>query len=138
MEVTMECPKCFRGRIFFNYYKTYNEYFRASNYLSNHKGEVLEDTIQLFLVYNCHTCGREFNLTFEEVERSLRKEIAKQVYEYKAAQYIKCEIQPKDITNNNVMILCGECKGFDGEGRCPDSFYERCILRKKTHGIQLP
>jgi hypothetical protein len=138
MEITVECPKCLGGRLFFDYHKTYNEYFRASNYLSDKRGKLLEETIQLFLVYQCNKCGKEFNLTFGEVEEILRKEIAAKVYEYKASQYIREEFQPSDVTNNNVMILCGECRGFDGEGRCPDSFYERCILRKKAHGIQLP
>ena len=137
MEVTIECLKCLKGRLHFDYHKTYNEYFRASNYLSDEKGKLLEESIQLFLVYQCGSCGKEFNLTFGEVEEILRKEIAKKVYEYKAAQYIIDEFQPRDVTNNNVMILCGECKGLDGEGRCPDSFYERCILRTKQHGIQL-
>jgi hypothetical protein len=138
VQVTIQCHKCKNGRLYFDYHGTFNDYFRASNYLSDDKGKLVEDSIQMFLVYTCNVCRKEFRLTFKEVEDALRKEIAGKVYELQAALYIKENFEASDVTNNNVMILCGECRGFDGEGRCPDSFYNRCILRKKTHAIQLP
>jgi hypothetical protein len=138
VQVTVKCHKCKDGRLYFDYHGTHNDYFRASKYLSDDKGKLLEESIQLFLIYTCSGCRKKFRLTFKEVEDALRKEIAEKVYELQAALYIKENMQASDVTGANVTVLCGECQGFDGEGRCPDSFYKRCILRKEEHGIQLP
>ena len=138
MNVTIKCPKCAHGRLNFDEHATFQEYFRASNYLADEKGKLLEETIQLYLIYICEKCRKTFHLTFQEVEKALREEIAEKVYQLKAALYIKENFRKSDITGDNTMVLCGECPGFDGKGNCPDSFYNRCILRKKSHGIQLP
>jgi hypothetical protein len=132
------CPECNQGQLFFDYQATYEDYFRTSNYVTDSKGELLEETIQFYLVYLCEKCGKKLRLTFQEVEEMFRKKIAADVLRVKNIMYIKENRELEDLRSSSVMIFCGECDGFDGEGNCPDRFFNRCALRTKAHDIQLP
>ena len=132
------CPECNQGQLFFDYHNTYEDYFKTSNYITDSKGDLLEETIQLYLVYLCEKCKKKLRLTFEEVEKMFRKKIAQDVSRVKNLMYIKENRELEDLRSSSVMIFCGECEGFDGKGNCPDRFFNRCALRTKSHGIQLP
>ena len=66
------------------------------------------------------------------------EKIAKDVLRVKNLMYIKENRELEDLRSSSVMIFCGECEGFDGDGNCPDRFFNRCAIRTKLHGIQLP
>jgi hypothetical protein len=136
--VIIRCPKCDRGHLIFDSAATYEDYYKTGSYVIDDHGEILDETIQKYLVYKCDVCFDVRKLTNQEIEEMVRKEMAKKVVKMRNLRYIQENAEPDDLRASNVMVLCGECDGFDGEGRCPDRFFNRCALRKKAHGIQLP
>ena len=136
--IQVKCSKCEHGRLKLDDKATYEDYYKTSGYLVDEKGILLDETVQLYLVYKCLHCRKKFNYTFKEIEELFRKEMASFVLKMKQAQYIKENWEQADMLESNIMILCGECEGFDGKDKCPDRFFNRCALRKKSHGIQLP
>ena len=134
----LPCLKCLHGKLSYDEHRTFEKYYKVVQTLINKKGEILEETIPLYLVYSCEKCGEDFTLTYKEVEAMVRKRVAYDVTRMRILRYIRENQEPADITESNTMILCGECEGFDGKGNCPDRFFNRCELRTKAHGIQLP
>lgn len=135
--IAIDCLKCTKGKLLFSEDATYREYIKKFDYLVNEKGELLTESIPIFLTYKCNHCGREFKLSFKEVEESVRKAFADRVFKYQSYKYIQENFHGGHIKDTTKMILCGECTGFDGNGNCPDGFYKKCAIRKKEHGIQL-
>ena len=132
------CSKCGRGKLIFDPSETYNNYYRTEAYLTDKHGEIVEETIQNYLIYKCEVCSSVFKLTYQEIDEMIRKKMAEKVIRIKNLRYIKENVEPADLKSSNIMIFCGECEGFDSKGNCPDRFFNRCELRKKVHGIQLP
>jgi hypothetical protein len=132
------CPKCLKGKLVFDPSATYNDYYKTENYVVDKHGELVEETVQNYLVYSCDRCESEFKYTHQELDEMIRKQMAQKVIRMKNLRYIKENVEPADLKNSNIIIFCGECDGFDGKGNCPDRFFNRCEIRTKAHGIQLP
>jgi len=92
--------------------------------LPNIKDGVLSEVLS----FKCNVCESEFRYTYKEVEKKIRKELAK--------RYISTLIgQGAKNTNtttyrDRVMIYCGKCTGFDGKGACPVFIFEDCKIKR--------
>jgi hypothetical protein len=91
----------------------------------------VEEVIGELLIYECPKCECIYKYTYKEIERLIRGKITKQVLLSIARG------QMKNMTGimDGILIYCGKCFGFDGNGSCTKKMYDKCEVKKFPNGI---
>ena len=102
---------------------------------SEHKvdveGDIMEESIQQYLVYKCVHCGRSYKFTYKDIELRFRLYIAERVMVAKKIKMLKT-INPYSVKEENGIEYCGQCDGYggDGNGYCLRDIIRQCTIKK--------
>jgi hypothetical protein len=84
-----------------------------------------------FLIYECPTCKCYYKYTYKEIEKIIRRETTKQVLLFIA----RAQMKNIPCIMDGVLIYCGKCSGFDGNGSCTRKIYDKCEVKRFPSGI---
>ncbi len=112
-----------------DYMSTTDAYLKDMDYLIDENGELLEDSIQQYLIYRCLKCDKVHKLTYKDWERRFRLKIAKEVMTVRKKEMF-AKLNLNAINADNGMEYCGQCDGFDEEGNCLVDIIKQCTIRK--------
>lgn len=125
----IECEKC-GALLRIDEKATIDSYQRDMDYLVDDVGEIIESSIQDYLVYRCIGCGSTYNFTYKDWESKYRKYIAKEAMEVRKQKMFGEEINVKAIDPDNGIEFCGQCSGYSGDGYCLVDIIKQCTIRK--------
>ena len=91
----------------------------------------VDGIIGKFLIYECPKCKCTYKYTYKEIEKIIRIETTKQVLLSIARGRMKNMVGIMD----GVLIYCGKCSGFDGNGSCTKKIYDKCEIKRFPNGI---
>ena len=122
------CLKC-GDSMYLDLVSTSAEYSKSIVDILDTSGLLVDDVLPNYLVFKCKKCSFTKKYEIEEIVKKVRDEIVNNVLRVKEKQYISEAVLPSDFKGQE-MILCGKCDGLDGNGHCPQSFYNRCLIRR--------
>ena len=110
---------------------TFEAYHNDLEIAIENVGFKVEEIIGKFLIYECPKCKCFYKYTYKEIEKIIRTETTKQVLLSIARG------QMKNMTNimDGVLIYCGKCSGFDGNGSCTKKIYDKCEVKRFPYVI---
>lgn len=111
-------------------FATAKSYREDMNYLVRDADEIVEDSIQQYLVYKCLGCGKIYKFTYKDWEKKYRLKIAWNVMEARKQEMFSKEINPEIIDPDNGLEYCGQCSGYSGDGYCLVDVIKQCTIRK--------
>lgn len=123
----LRCDLCEEGTMFFDPSSTMESYFVPETFVMSEIDEVIDKTINEYLVFRCRKCRTLVKYTFKDIEKKVRDVLYKNLISMVSMQELK---------NSNlglvkkVLVYCGKCQGFDGKGSCPIKIYEGCKLKR--------
>jgi len=126
----LECDVC-SSKLVVDVKETIDAYSEDMDYILDDMGDIVEKTLQEYLVYKCQDCGKIYKLTYVDWELRMRKLIAYRVMEVRKQKMFREEINPKSINPDNGVELCGQCSGYAGDGWCFVDVIKQCTIRKK-------
>ena len=122
------CEKC-NSDLVVDRRSTIDKYLEDMRYIVNDDGDILESTLQHYLMYRCAKCKVIKELTYEEWELLCRKDIAREAMEIKKYEMFK-EMNPQSINQDNGVSHCGQCSGYGDDGYCLNDIIKQCTIRK--------
>ena len=125
---TIKCDKCGKN-LFVDERLTFDEYRKDNDYVINSEGEIVDSSLQNYLMYKCVQCGEIYKFTYKDLEKRYRKKIAEDVLLVKQMKEFK-HINPQYIDPDNGLEWCGQCKGYAGDGYCLKDIIKQCTIRK--------
>jgi len=126
----LPCEKC-GGRLILDEISTMTEYAKDMDYLVDEIGNLVEKSIQKYLIYRCADCADEQKLTYKDWETRMRLKIAKDAMGLRKQIMFSRDINPHTLDPDNGLEYCGQCDGYDGEGNCLTDLVKKCTIRKK-------
>ena len=105
---------------------TFDSYYSDIEFTIENIESKVEETVGLFLVYECPKCKCVYKYTYKEIEKIIRHEITKQVLLSIARGQMKNMVYIMD----GVLVYCGKCSGFDGRGSCTKKIYDKCEVKR--------
>jgi hypothetical protein len=121
----IKCEVC-RGYIELDSEETVKDFSRILDIKTSEVFSKVEDIINVYLVYRCTACGHLVKYTYKELEKELRKALtAKLLF-----MSVKGEITHVKALIGKYFVYCGKCNGFDGQGSCPISVFEKCEIKR--------
>lgn len=126
----IECEKCGED-LMIDDRLTMDEYLKDMDYLINETGEIVEASLQEYLIYKCPLCESTYKYTYKEWEELYRKRLAKEIMEVRKIKMFRSHINPHAINPDNGIEYCGQCSGYDNEGNCLVDIINQCTIRKK-------
>jgi len=113
--------------VFFDPSETLSSYFVPETFIMSEIEEVIDKTINEYLVFKCRNCGNVIKYTYKDIEKKIREIIYNNVINLISIK----ELRNSDLNIiKKVFIYCGKCHGFDGKGSCPIKIYEDCKLKR--------
>ena len=91
----------------------------------------IDNIIGRFLVYECSMCKKLYRYTYKDIETAIRIDVTKKVLLTIAMDQMK----NMDYIMDNVLIYCGKCTGFDGNGSCTRKMYNNCKVKEFPRAI---
>jgi len=128
--IDLECDEC-GSKLVFDVKETIDSYSENMDYILDDMGDIVEKTLQEYLVYKCQDCGEIYKLTYADWELRMRKLIAYRVMEVRKQKMFREEINPQSINPDNGVEKCGQCSGYAGDGWCFVDIIKQCTIRKK-------
>jgi DNA-directed RNA polymerase subunit RPC12/RpoP len=125
----INCEKC-GSELIIDMIATRDEYNKDMNYLLDDKSEVIESTIQQYLIYKCLDCGEIYKYIYKDWERLMRIKTANEIMEIRKQQMFRNDINPY-IIKSEAKEYCGKCSGYFGDGYCLVDIMKQCTIRKK-------
>lgn len=91
----------------------------------------VDDIIGRFLIYECPICKKFYRYTYKDIETIIRINMTKEALLAIAMR------QMKNMTyiRGSVLIYCGKCTGFDGNGSCTKKIYDNCKIKRLPYVI---
>lgn len=86
----------------------------------------IDEIVGEFLVYECPKCKCIYKYTYKEIEKIIRRGITKQVL----LVFARGQMNNVSDIMNGVLIYCGKCSGFDGNGSCTKKIYDKCKIKR--------
>jgi hypothetical protein len=122
------CDVCGEGRVHFSESKTFESYNTPIVFVLEDLPNLTDGVLSDLLVFRCNVCDAEYRMTYKELDKKLRKELAKRYIAMCIGTGAK---NPNAATyHDRVMIYCGKCNGFDGKGACPVFIYDTCNIKR--------
>ncbi len=125
---TIDCEACGED-LMVDLHATSDEYYKDIHYLINETGNIIEATLQKYLVYKCPLCKVTYRYTYKDWEERMRKKIAKEVMEVRKVDVFS-KINPMSVNADHGMSFCGQCSGYAGDGNCLNDIISQCSIRK--------
>jgi len=123
----LRCDFCSDGILYYDPSETTDSYFVPETFMLSEIKEIIDTTINEYLVFKCPVCGMSKKYTLKNIEKKIREDIYKVI---KNMVSIK-EFKKIDLNSiKKIFIYCGKCDGFDGKGSCPIRIYKDCKLKR--------
>ena len=125
---SLKCEKC-DADLIIDEMLTMDEYLKDMNYLVDKNGNLLDSSIQCYIVYVCVRCGHKRKISYKDWEEMFRKKLAKEAMQIRKQKMFKT-LNPYIIDPDNGMEFCGQCDGIE-DGNCYVDIIKQCSIRKK-------
>ncbi len=125
----IECEEC-GSVLLLDEELTIDFYYADEPFKVKEDGEIIEDTINKYLVYRCMGCEKYFKYTYQDWERLFRIKLSTLVTEVKKSAAFK-NLDPESIREDGGLEFCGICEGYDNAGNCLKDIIEHCEIRLK-------
>lgn len=126
---TIDCEACGED-LMVDLHETSEDYYKDINYLINETGDIIEATLQKYLIYKCPLCKGIYKYTYKDWEERIRRKIAKEIMEVRKVKVFS-EINPRSVNADHGLSFCGQCSGYAGDGSCLNDIITQCPIRKK-------
>jgi len=125
---SLKCDFCEVGMIYYDPSETLNSYFVPETFALSEIGNIIDKTINEYLVFKCGMCGGIEKYTFKDIEKKVRESMYEQVINTLAIK----ELRSSGALNlvDKTLVFCDKCKGFDGKGSCPVRIFNECKLKR--------
>jgi hypothetical protein len=126
--LSFNCSACDKGTAYFSEAKTYASYDTKLVFVLEDLPNILDGVLSDVLVFVCRNCGSEVRMTYNEVLKKLRRDLAKRFINLCIGKNSK----NANVTTyfDRILIYCGKCNGFDGKGACPIFIYDTCDIKR--------
>lgn len=124
----IECEEC-GGDLVIDEELTISFYYEDQPFKVKETGEIIEETLNKYLVYRCINCEKYFKYTYKEWEQKYREKLEKFVVRSKKIAAFR-NLDPKEINQDRGIDFCGFCEGYDRAGNCFKDIIARCDIRK--------
>jgi hypothetical protein len=124
----LECEVCGNDRVVFDSFLTLSVHKPHLEMSLLHMDEIIKDVICKFSAYKCDKCNAVFYWTYKDVEKKARRALTKQLVYSFIANGTKSPVMMKP--SEKVLIYCGKCPGFDGNGACPVIIHDDCKVKR--------
>jgi len=123
----LNCDFCKDGLLYFDPSETLNSYFVPETFVLSEIEEIIDKTINEYLVFKCRNCKGIVKYTYRDVENKVRELL----YKHMINMISITELRNSSLNVvKKVFIYCGKCPGFDGKGSCPIAIYDKCRLKR--------
>ena len=124
----LKCDFCEEGHLYYDPKETLNSYFVPETFVLAEMGEIIDKTINEYLVFKCGMCKSIVKYTFKDIEKKIRNNM----YEKLIKMVLIREFRNFNVLSlvDKTFIYCGKCQGWDSKGSCPVAVYEKCKLKK--------
>ena len=124
----IKCEKC-SNVLIIDQQATAAQFYKDMDYMVDDVGEIIEKTLQNYLIYKCAVCKSKQKYTYKDWELLYRKKIAKDIMQTKKIRMIK-SLNPGTIKEDNGLSYCGQCSGYADDGYCLNDIIKQCTIRK--------
>ena len=124
----LRCEEC-NSVLIFDEQLTKEFIWSCDNIMYSEENGIIEDTLRSEIAYRCSGCEKVYQLNYKEWESLARKQMSQDVME------IKCVIAFKTanisiVDEDDKLVFCGYCSGYDNLGHCFTTIIDKCKLRK--------
>lgn len=78
------------------------------------------------LVYECPICKKFYRYTYKDIEATVRMDMTKKVL----LNIAMGQMKNMEYIRDGVLVYCGKCTGFDGNGSCTRKMYNNCKVKE--------
>ena len=128
IENNLECDFCEHGLLKYSPAETFEAYFSPESFSLEKIGDIIDETINEYLVFECSVCKAVVKYTYKDVEKKIRKNMYDKIIFALAMKDFK-DSGAIGFTNR-TLVYCGKCQGFDAKGSCPIKIFNKCKLKK--------
>jgi len=122
---SVTCEIC-GGGLSFEQSATFEAFKESSELTSTNIIETVDSIVDKYLVFVCYNCDIKYRYTYKDIYRIIRTDVFKRL--------LLLLSQGQFITNNTnrdyVLIYCGKCTGYDGQGSCPRTVFNNCDIKR--------
>jgi len=119
------CEVC-NGKLNFEYYETFKAFKDSADITTINIIECVDSIVDKYLIFTCNNCGTKYRYTYKDIDKVIRNNI----YRNLLLLVTQGEIVRNNKANDGVMIYCGKCTGYDGQGSCLRSVFDKCDIKK--------
>lgn len=123
---SLKCEVC-GNNIDFDYSATEDDYKIAVSATPATIYDKVDDIINKYLVYKCHTCGQVYRYTYKDIEKAMRRKLTEKVL----LLLVHNNISNKPAAAlEKFLVYCGKCTGLDGSGSCTKTVFKKCEIKR--------
>ena len=124
----IKCEKC-NNVLIIDQRNTAAQFYKDMDYMVDDIGEIIEKTLQNYLIYKCAVCKTTQKYTHSDWELLYRKTIAKEIMQTRKIKMFK-NLNPATMKEESGLSHCGQCDGYAGDGYCLNDIIKQCTIRK--------
>ena len=121
----LKCEVC-TGELEVDTVATVDDYSVIMSTKVSNISDKLDEIIGRYLVYRCSSCGQIYKYTYKDLEYLLRKKLTERML----LLIVRGQIINSNSLQDKFLIYCGKCHGFDGQGSCTKSIFEKCGIKR--------
>lgn len=122
---SMHCEVC-GSELHYDSISTFEAYEESANITADNIFNKVDEMLERYLVYDCYKCNSKYRYTYKDIEKAIRKDLFKKLLLLAVREQLSDHKSIKD----GVLIYCGKCSGFDGQGSCPRIVYNECEIKR--------
>jgi len=119
------CEAC-NNKLIFNYYETIDAFKDSADLTTTNIIDGVDSIVDKYLVFTCNGCDAKYRYTYKDIDKVVRYNIFKSLLLLLTQEQIKKNNKSSDC----VMIYCGKCTGYDGQGSCLSNIFNKCDIKK--------
>jgi RNase P subunit RPR2 len=119
------CETC-GSKLNFEYEETVNAFKDSADLTSANIIETVDLMVDKYLIFICYGCGTNYRYTYKDIDKVIRYTIFKNLL----LLLTQGQIVMNGMNKDTVLIYCGKCNGYDGQGSCLQSIFNKCDIKK--------
>jgi RNase P subunit RPR2 len=119
------CEVC-NGKLSFEYYETFEAFKDSSDITTTNIIECVDSIVDKYLIFMCNNCNAKYRYTYKDIDKVVRNNIFRNLL----LLLTQGEIVRHSKSSDGVMVYCGKCTGYDGQGSCLRSVFYKCDIKK--------
>jgi len=110
----------------FVYEETFNAFRESADLTYLHIMETVDSIVDRYLVFKCYGCDTKYRYTYKDIDKIIRNTIFKNLL----LLLTQDQMAMNGVNRASVIIYCGKCTGYDGQGSCPPNVFNKCDIKK--------